>query len=466
MKSFKVHIVANSRQKEMLVQALKPIKPLRVVHHGDLVEQKGFPADNCDELCLIWIDDYTARNRRALLHDPKWIAHKNTIILVGEKIHPSTAIQLGSLGYSNFFALPDEKENLLDNIMQFIPRTAASNSDITAVPDLDDMLIGTSVPVTSLKSLIRKIAPRDKLMVLVRGETGTGKGLVAKMLHQMSPRSEKPFIEINCTAIPDSLVEAELFGHERGAFTDAHKSRRGIFEMSHGGTLFLDEVGYLRPEIQVKLLKVLEDKRFRRVGGEADIQVDCRIIVGTSVNLEEKVTKGEFREDLYYRLNVFPVWVPPLRERGQDVVRLAEHFRNFYSREHGISTAGFTERAIRCLISGAWHGNIRELKHCIERAVILSEDRTINEDDLGCHADLGLVPDNRMDEEDGPSGHGGGFQIMIGIPEHGKSMDDIQRDVIECVLEKTEGNRSEAARLLGISRSRLLRRINTDHTEE
>lgn len=449
----------------MLKDLLKPLKQLKLMHLGVLQNLPAPPPMDDRDIVILWVDDAIARNKCSPVYSAPWISRRRSIILVGNRIEASNAFLLGAAGYTRMFSIPSEKDSLLDEILGRIQMYATRSPAEAELPDLDSVLIGSSIPVTALKNLIRKIAPRDKLMVLIRGETGTGKGLVAKMLHQLSPRADKPFIEINCTAIPDSLVEAELFGHEKGAFTDAHKNRRGIFELANGGTLFLDEIGYLRPDIQVKLLKILEDRRFRRIGGEKDIQVDCRIITGTSVNLEDKITRGEFREDLFYRLNVFPIVVPPLRERGQDVVRLAEHFRDFYSREHAIQSKGFTEKAIQCMIRGSWHGNIRELKHCIERAVILSENQLITEEVFACETDTELLPETNSLSSGVPP-ENDGFLITVHIPEPGKSMDQIQRDVIESVLERTSGNRSEAARLLRISRSRLLRRINPEHDGE
>ena len=298
--------------------------------------------------------------------------------------------------------------------------------------------------------LIQTVAEKDKVTVLLRGETGSGKGLVARRIHTTSSRGGNPFVEINCTAIPEQLIEAELFGHEKGAFTDAHQRRKGIFEMAHGGSLFLDEIGYLPADMQVKLLNAIEEKRIRRIGGETDINVDCRIIAGTSVDLESEMEKGTFRPDLYYRLNVFPVWLPPLRDRSADVLLLADYFNELYSREYDTACRPFHPDAVDFMKSYQWPGNIRELRHAVERAVILDaapEIRVVDLIPVRHPSEIRTRVDTRNDE------------IRVHIPATGKSLEDIQREIIQGVLSMTGGNRSETARRLDISRSRLLRKI-------
>jgi Nif-specific regulatory protein len=238
-------------------------------------------------------------------------------------------------------------------------------------------IIGTSKKMRSLHEMIAQVAPSDAT-VLITGESGTGKELVAAELYRLSKRSGEALIKINCAALPESIIESELFGHEKGAFTGATSQRKGRFELAHRGTIFLDEIGDLSPQIQVKLLRVLQERELERVGGTATIKVNVRLIAATNRNLEEAVSRGSFREDLYYRLNVFPLHVPPLRERKSDIVLLADHFAEKYAEKNGKLIKRISTPAIDLLISYSWPGNVRELENCIERAVILSTDTVIH----------------------------------------------------------------------------------------
>ncbi|MDR0689262.1 MAG: sigma 54-interacting transcriptional regulator [Spirochaetaceae bacterium] len=238
-------------------------------------------------------------------------------------------------------------------------------------------IIGTSKKMRSLHEMLTQVAPSDAT-VLITGESGTGKELVAAELHRLSKRSGQVLIKINCAALPESIIESELFGHEKGAFTGAVSQRKGRFELAHRGTIFLDEIGELSPQIQVKLLRVLQERELERVGGISTIKVDVRLIAATNRNLEEAVAAGQFREDLYYRLNVFPLHIPPLRERKSDIVLLADHFAEKYAEKNGKLIKRISTPAIDLLTSYSWPGNVRELENCIERAVILSTDMVIH----------------------------------------------------------------------------------------
>lgn len=462
MTGFRVNIFANRNEQTTLNQWLMNFDQLTVQRYSTAQLKDSLAEIPARELTIIWIDHNVLRSLQIISSNGKAPETSDHMLIVGSSVSTSDAIQLGRLGFSHLYTLPDESERLIEKVVGSYDQWKQTQQSRKPITTSESGLVGESLPVKRLKQLVDRVAPRDKLMVLIRGETGTGKGLIAKMLHDRSPRSESPFVEINCTAIPDGLIESELFGHEKGAFTDAHKSRKGIFELANGGTLFLDEIGYLKPEIQVKLLKVLEDRRFRRVGGERDIQVDCRIITGTSVDLEQKIKEDTFRKDLYYRLNVFPIHIPPLRERGEDILRLAEFFRNHFSQEHGINTKGFSSQASDYLVRCPWNGNVRELKHAIERAVILSDNTVV---------ELSALMGEISEIDSGVSMTGEAMDLsqrvsfdaervlVVPFGLDGKPMETIQREVIEQVLQLTEGNRSEAARLLNISRSRLLRRI-------
>jgi Nif-specific regulatory protein len=238
-------------------------------------------------------------------------------------------------------------------------------------------IIGTSNAMRGVYEMLSQVAPSDAT-VLITGESGTGKELVAAELYRLSRRSGAVLVKVNCAALPESIIESELFGHEKGAFTGAVSQRKGRFEMAHKGTLFLDEIGELSPQIQVKLLRVLQERELERVGGTSTIKVDVRLIAATNRNLEEEVKAGRFREDLYYRLNVFPLHIPPLRERKSDIVLLADHFTEKYAEKNGKLIKRISTPAIDLLTSYSWPGNVRELENCIERAVILSQDMVIH----------------------------------------------------------------------------------------
>jgi Nif-specific regulatory protein len=238
-------------------------------------------------------------------------------------------------------------------------------------------IIGTSAVMQAVYEMASQVAPSDAT-VLVTGESGTGKELIAMEIHRLSKRSQGPLIKVNCSALPESIIESELFGHEKGAFTGAAGLRKGRFELAHGGTLFLDEIGELSPRIQVKLLRVLQEREIERVGGSATVRVDVRVIAATNRNLEAEIAAGKFREDLYYRLNVFPIRVPPLRERKSDIVLLADHFTEKYSSKNDKPIKRISSPALDLFTTYHWPGNVRELENCIERAVILSTDTVIH----------------------------------------------------------------------------------------
>jgi len=277
-----------------------------------------------------------------------------------------------------------------------------------------------------------KVVAKSNATVLITGESGTGKELVARAVHSQSNRHNKPFIAVSCAALPETLLESELFGHEKGSFTGAYAQKKGKFEFAEGGTLFLDEIGEMSANIQVHLLRVLEEKEFTRVGGNEPIKVDVRVISATNKDLRKAIEKQEFREDLYYRLNVVNIELPPLRERKEDVPLLAEHFLNKFASENRKEISGFSPEAIEFLLDCDWPGNVRELENAIERAVILAKDSRISIDDLP-QENLSL-----------------GYSTASK-----KSIKEVEKEHILNVLRKTGDNYSEAARILGISRMTL-----------
>ncbi len=314
-------------------------------------------------------------------------------------------------------------------------------------------IIGRCEQMQALFSTIRKIAASPTATVLIRGESGTGKELVARAIHDVSPNASQPFVEINCAALPENLLESELFGYERGAFTDAKQTKRGLLELAELGTFFMDEIGDLNQRLQIKLVKALEEKTFRRVGGTRDITVTMRIMAATNRNLEKAVSEGTFREDLYYRLNVISLYLPPLRERGNDVLLLAHHFLRKFNQEHGRSVAGFDSEAEALLLEYPWPGNVRELKNAVERAVLLGGSDIITPAQLALGK--GHIVKNYPVQVQVQSGS----DVCIDIPPQGISLVELEKAAIRKALEMARGNQCQAARLLQISRETLRYRI-------
>lgn len=294
----------------------------------------------------------------------------------------------------------------------------------------EDIEWGRSPAMGRVRELIERLGSTDAT-VMIEGESGTGKEVVARELHARSVRSTRPFIRVNCAAIPATLLESEFFGHEKGAFTGAVQRREGRFEVAHGGTLLLDEISEIPPDLQVKLLRVLQEREFERVGGNTTIAVDVRVLATTNRNLKAEVKAGRFREDLYYRLNVVPIEIPPLRERGDDVVRLAEHFLQSFTRKHGKSRMTLNAAIKKSLLSYSWPGNVRELQNAMERAVILaSPEKGLTLDDFA-------FPHVEAEEP----------ALAVG----GKKLADLEFEAIRAGLRQFRGNRTHTAEALGIS---------------
>ncbi len=312
-------------------------------------------------------------------------------------------------------------------------------------------LLGRSPAIESLRQLIRKVA-RTQATVLVQGESGTGKELVSRMLYKESPRAEAPFIKLNCAAIPENLIESELFGHEKGAFTGAMNKREGRFELAHGGTILLDEISEISPTVQAKLLRVLQERELERVGGNRTIKVDVRVIATTNRRLEESVERKEFRQDLYFRLNVVPIHVPPLRERPEDIPFLAEQFMQRFIRKHGVRVNGFSVDARSALAAHAWPGNVRELQNVIERAVILCGDGdSILAEHLGLATPAtGVRMPQFSAEETLPVTETVSAPTINPVTEV-TTLAELEKRAILAALEHCRGNRTHAARMLDIS---------------
>jgi DNA-binding NtrC family response regulator len=308
-------------------------------------------------------------------------------------------------------------------------------------------IVGASPAIRELIDLTHKIAVSDAATVLLTGDSGTGKDLVARTIHYRSARRERPFMAVNCTAIAETLLESELMGHEKGAFTDARSARPGLFEVADGGTVFLDEIGDMRAGLQAKLLRMIEEKAIRRVGGTETIEVDVRIVAATNRDLEKAIEDGEFREDLYYRLKVFPVHLPPLRDREGDVPLIAASLVRDFNRKYGRGITGITPAAQEMLEGYDWPGNVRELRNVLERAVILRTDGEIDVGDLP--AELDRRTTSAFDPGEG----------AFVLPADGVSLESVERDLIRQALERTDRNQTKAARMLHLTRDALRYRM-------
>ncbi len=307
-----------------------------------------------------------------------------------------------------------------------------------------DNIVGQSEQMKEILQLSKKIAKSEATTVLLLGESGTGKDLLARAIHNESNRSHKSFVTINCSSVPETLLESELFGHEKGAFTNAHKQKKGLFEIADGGTVFLDEIGEVSLGIQVKLLSIIEYKMFRRVGGTKDINVDIRIIAATNKNLQDSIKENKFRYDLYYRIKVFQLTLPPLRERPEDIPLLIDHFIKGFNVQFRKNIKGVTPEAEELLMQYDWPGNVRELRNVIERAIILQSGEYIRKEDLPCEINLQTRPSDVSDVD-----------MWFQIPDEGFSLFEVEKKIIEQTLRKVKQNQSKAAKMMGISRDRL-----------
>jgi DNA-binding NtrC family response regulator len=361
-----------------------------------------------------------------------------------------SAIEAMKLGAFDYLNKPFEIDELLVTIQKALETTSLKRELSRYRRAQEERfglgnLVGRNPKISEVFELVRKIASSSATTILLQGESGTGKDLLANAIHYASDRAKKPFMNITCSALPENLLETELFGHERGAFTDAKASKKGLFELADAGTVFLDEVGEIGPSLQSKLLRFLEDRTFKRVGGTVDIKVDVRIVAATHVNIEQAVSEGRFRKDLYYRLKVIPIYLPPLRERSEDIPLLVKYFIDHFNREFKKTTRGVSHSAMQALLEYPWPGNIRELKNLIERVMILENKEIIDVPDLPREI-LGQEPSR-------PADH------TFNLPPGGIVLEDVERSLIEQSLKRTGGNQTRAARLLGLTRDTLRYRL-------
>jgi DNA-binding NtrC family response regulator len=352
-------------------------------------------------------------------------------------------------GASNFVQKPWDNEKLLADIRIAIGKTRAEQEVVFLKRTLKqrtsfESIVGKSEPMLRLFDLVAQVAP-SRSTVLIQGESGTGKELIAKALHAHSPRRDKPFIPVNTGAVPSELLESTLFGHERGAFTSAVAAKKGLFEVADGGTIFLDEIGTMRMDMQAKILRVLQDKRFMHVGGNSEIQVDVRIVAATNVNLEQAVKDGRFREDLFYRLNVISLELPPLRNRKEDIPLLANHYLKFYAEENGFAPPELSADALRVMMDYEWPGNVRELENAMERGVVLSNGPSLTAELLPAQLRGNTYSTAMLEQKPDASL----FDMM----------EEIERRIITDRLERCNWNQTESAEYFRIPLSTLNQKI-------
>jgi len=360
------------------------------------------------------------------------------VVMISGHATIATAVSATKLGAYDFIEKPLSLEHTL-----LIARNALSHRRLEKANDLlrhqlEDRfnIVGESIPVKALRKQIAIVAPTNS-RVLIYGESGTGKELVSRNIHFLSSRANAPFVEVNCAAIPEELIESELFGHTKGSFTGASDAKKGKFELADGGTLFLDEVADMSLKTQAKVLRAVEEQSFQPIGAPASVRADVRVITATNKNLQNEIASGRFREDLFYRLNVIPFLVPPLRERREDIPVLARYFMRVFSAEHGRPAKDFSSEALDMLVDYSWPGNVRELRNEIERLVIMAPDAVIQTDDLSL-----------------PNGNSGSRASTL----H-EARAQYEREFILSKLKENNWNISQTARLLGLERSYLYRKM-------
>ena len=381
------------------------------------------------------------------------LAPEQVVIMMSGHGTIETAVKATKLGAFDFIEKPLSLEKLLLSIQNAlkIRQLVEENRSLKAMIAKEYDMVGSSPEISLLKEQIAIAAPTSG-WVLITGENGTGKELVARAIHNQSRRREKPFVEVNCAAIPEELIESELFGHERGAFTGATTQRKGKFDLAHEGTLFLDEIGDMSLKTQAKVLRILQERKFERVGGSKTIEVDVRVIAATNKDLEEEIRQGSFREDLYYRLNVLPFHVPPLRERGEDIPRLVNHFLDYFCSKEGRETKTITPAALATLQGYSWPGNVRELKNIVERLVIMTPDTSIQETHL---------PPSMRSKKPQPSDLRVTSLVGVDAANFKEAKEEFEKEFILQKLEEHDWNISRTAEAIDIERSNLHRKIKS-----
>jgi two-component system response regulator HydG len=378
----------------------------------------------------------------ALLKQARELLPEAEVVMITGYGSIEKAVEAMQLGAYDFLQKPLDSAALLKTVAKALEKQRLASENRRLRRQLQqrrgvEALIGDSPPMEAVKQLIRQIAPTD-INVLIQGESGTGKEIAADALHNLSDRRDQPLVKISCAAIPETLLESELFGHERGAFTGAAATRPGKFELADGGTLLLDEIAEMSPQLQAKLLRVLQDGSFQRIGGAKEIQVNVRVLCATHADIPKAIAEGKFRHDLYYRINTVQIVLPPLRERQEDIALLARHFLSRFAAVMGKDIGAIAPAALDQLLAHPWSGNVRELEHVIQRAVALCDDETIS----------GFVFATKVSgASQGPATAQNGPCVSIPI---GTTVDEAARRLVEATIEQCGGNKLQAARILGI----------------
>ncbi len=374
---------------------------------------------------------------------------ESVVIMITAFSRLELAVEAIRLGAFDYIAKPFNMDELMFTVQKGLETTELRRQVRELRGHLQneygfDKMIAQDESMKSVFAMLRDVAASGASTVFLRGESGTGKDLAARIIHHNSDRAHRRFMNITCTALSETLLESELFGHERGAFTDAKQQKKGLLELSDGGTVFLDEVGDMPPALQAKLLRFLEERMFRRVGGTDDISVDVRVIAATNRDIEKAIRDGKFREDLYYRLNVVPIYLPPLRERGEDIKLLAQHFVAHFAREFKKQVVGISDGAYEKLMNYSWEGNVRELRNVIERATLLCKDNMIHASDIA----LGRIENGGDENIEG-----------LRLPSGGIDLARVEEHLVREAMKRTNNNQTKAAKLLRLSRDQLRYRL-------
>ncbi len=436
-----------------------------------MLEQNGYAADQAQDgkeaLELIGRYQYSmiitdlkmpGMDGMALLREIKKIDPDYPVIVLTAYGSIGSAVEALKEGAIDYITKPFEEEQILMTIKrsarfsELVDERRVHREELAESFDFNNIVAESQHMLQVLKQAAM-VSKSPNTTVLLFGESGTGKELLARAIHFNSPRGAKKFVAINCAAIPETLIESELFGHEKGSFTGADKTKQGRFEVAHEGTVFLDEIGDLSLEVQAKLLRFLQEKEFERVGGTAPIQTDVRVIGATNKDLKQLVEQGRFREDLFYRINVFPLHLPPLRRRRKDIIPLAEHFVRIFARQMGIPEQGLSDEVRKILFQYHWPGNVREVQNAIERAVIMAAGGPIRAEHFMFLRPRDAVSNDSADD-------------VFTLPREGIKLEEVELDLVNQALETTNNNQTEAAKLLGLSRGKfriLLKRLRENN---